>query len=410
MIKKVYSYFVRKIEEFDKDDEVRVIILFEDNEKRDNFLSKHKNLDILNKFEFLSLINLNLTIEQVKNLEKDDLIKSIEEDQKLYQSIININEILDLKDYKESQIHFTGKDVKIGIIDNGINKNYGSISDVSIEVYKFAKNNKQEISHGTIMANIISNQYLDSNHNFIGIAPHATLFDFDISNSKNSYYFSDIFKVIDLINIQDIKIDILFIPFITANPSDGKDILSMTCNTLVDKGVIVICPAGNLGPGNYTIGSPGAAEKVITVGSLSKDLSLSNFSGRGPTLDERLKPDFCLPGAKILLPLTDKLSINVSGTSVSAAIGVGIIALIKEFNPEASYLDILEIVKQTSINLGFQKNSQGYGMINVVNIFKKLDLYEEKIIPYNYLMKRSFKTAIELFIILILFYYIFYFF
>lgn len=410
MMKKIYPGFLRRIEEFDKNDEVSVIISFEDNKKRDNFLSKNKNLDLLHKFNFLPLINLNLTIEQVKNLDKDDLIKNLEEDQKLYHSILEVNDILDLNEYKQSQIYFTGKDVKIGIIDNGINKNYDSVSDITIEVYKFAKGNKQEISHGTIMANIIGNQYLDSNYNFVGIAPNAIFFDFDLSNSNNRYQFSDILKIIDLIITQDIKIDILFIPFTTANPSDGKDILSMICNMLVDKGIIVVCPAGNFGPENYTIGSPGAAEKVITIGSLTKDLSISNFSGRGPTLDDRLKPDFCLPGSKILIPLTDKLSINVSGTSVSAAIGVGIIALIKEFNPEASYSDILEIIKQASIDLDYQENSQGYGMINVVNIFKKLDLYHEKIIPYNYLLKRSFKTALEFFIILILFYYVFYFF
>ena len=414
--KKIYPYFLEKMQKSNSKEEFRVIISFEDTTKRDDFLSRHKNLAILKKFDVVPSINLHLTFEQIKNLEKDELIFNIEQDQKLYLSILDVNEILELNDYRKSQISYTGRNVKIGIIDNGINKTYDSISDIEIDEFDFIDEKesvvikKTDISHGTTMASIIGNQYKDSYYSFLGIAPNAKFIDFNISVSNNEYYFSNILEIFDLINSQSIKIDILLISFITLNPSDGNDILSLACNLLVDKGIIIVCPAGNFGPESYSIGSPSAAKKVITVGSLTKNLDISNFSSRGPTLDERLKPDFCLPGSKIEVPLSNELGIRVSGTSVSAAFCVGIIALLKEFNPNASYNEILNLMQKASSDLSYDQNSQGYGIINIVNVFKELDLYQEKVLPYKDLIKRSFKFTIEFTFILILIYYIFYFF
>lgn len=414
--KKIYPYFLEKMQKSNSKEEFRVIISFEDTTKRDDFLSRQKNLAILKKFDVVPSINLHLTFEQIKNLEKDELIFNIEQDQKLYLSILDVNEILELNDYRKSQISYTGRNVKIGIIDNGINKTYDSISDIEIDKFDFIDEKesvvikKTDISHGTTMASIIGNQYKDSYYSFLGIAPNAKFIDFNISVSNNEYYFSNILEIFDLINSQSIKIDILLISFITLNPSDGNDILSLACNLLVDKGIIIVCPAGNFGPESYSIGSPSAAKKVITVGSLTKNLDISNFSSRGPTLDERLKPDFCLPGSKIEVPLSNELGIRVSGTSVSAAFCVGIIALLKEFNPNASYNEILNLMQKASSDLSYDQNSQGYGIINIVNVFKKLDLYQEKVLPYKDLIKRSFKFTIEFTFILILIYYIFYFF
>jgi serine protease AprX len=418
---KIYPYFLKRIENKeenipDKEKEFKVILSFEDILKRDTFISKHTNLRFMKKFDIIPSIILNLTIEQIKKLEKEELIKIIEEDQRLYLSILKVNEILDLCDYRTSQISYTGKNVIIGIIDNGINKTYDSISDIDIEEFHFMDEKvslvtkKTDISHGTTMASIIGNRYKDSYYSFLGIAPNAKFVDFNISVSNNKYYFSNILEIFDSINSQSLKIDILLISFTTLHPSDGNDILSLACDLLVDKEIIIVCPAGNFGQEPYTIGSPSAAKKVITVGSLTKNLDISNFSSRGPTLDERLKPDFCLPGSKIVVPLSNELGIRASGTSVSAAFCVGIIALLKEFNPNASYDEILNLMQKASSDLSYDQNSQGYGIINIINIFKNLDLFQEKVLPYKDLIKRSFKFTLEFTFILIFIYYIVYFF
>ena len=239
-----------------------------------------------------------------------------------------------------------------------------------------------------------------------GIAPNAKLIDFDISNSKEEYYFSNILEVFDLILKEEIRLDILLISLTTLEPSDGIDLLSLACNLLADKNIIIICPAGNFGPESYTIGSPSAAEKVITIGATTKKMTIAYYSGRGPTLDNRLKPDLCLPGSKIEIPLSNELRINFSGTSISAALGTGLIALLKESNPNLSYDDLMKLFQNVSMDLNYENISQGYGTVNIMEIFRRLgyDQQEIKIIPYKDLIKKSLEVSIEIIVVLIIIY------
>ena len=387
---KIYPQFLKKLESNpedqilssirekeipDKDKKFRVIISFETISKRDEFILKYSELEASYQFILVPSLSLVITKEQIENLQDEELIKRIEEDQVLYLSMMDIIESIGLNRYRTLKKHNTGKDVVIGIIDNGVNDEFDTFAGVEIEHYAVHEHDKKDkVTHGTLMANIIVNQFLDDKNNTIGIAPDSKIVDFDISNPTNHYYLSDILDVLEFILDEEIKIDILLISFSTLHPSDGNDILSLYCNLLIDKDIIIACPAGNYGPESYTIGSPAAADKVITFGSHTKNNQMSYFSGRGPTLDERIKPDFCLPGSKIEIPLSEEIRPILSGTSVSAAVGVGIIALLKELDPKMSYIRIFANMKRACNNLKYQNVSQGSGTIYIPDVFKKADI------------------------------------
>lgn len=415
---KIDPFFQKEIKNLgsktsDKKKGFRAIFSFKDIKSRDKFVSQNEKLKNLQKFDLIPSISLDLNKEQIKEYEKDDLIKRIEKDQQLFLSLLEINEILDLNESKNSQITHTGKNVTIGIVDDGINSNFLSISN-NIKCISnkkdLKKSRENQITHGTVMACIINNQFTENLYSAIGVAPEAEIIDCDISNSRNRYCFSDILQIFDIITKQKIKIDVLLISLTTKTPSDGKDILSNACELLVDKGILIVCPTGNFGPEPNTIGSPAAAKNVISIGSITKELTISQYSGRGPTIDERMKPDFCLPGSNILVPLSSELRATVTGSSVSAAIGAGLITLIKEYKPQSSYHEIFELLKNSSKDLGLDQYSQGYGIPNISAIFNKLNLIHERIIPYDYLIKKSIKISIGFIIILIVFYSFFYFF
>ena len=398
----------------DKEEKIRVIITFENTIKREDFLLKHKNLEIINKFELIPAINLYLTRKKIQIFQENDLIERIEEDQKLYLSMLDAFKMMSFNNYKEPQISFTGKNITVGIVDNGINRNINSISGVILDEYNLINKLKKEkeareegeITHGTLMASIIGNQYLDKNKNFIGIVPDVKIIDFNASNSNQEFFFSNILELFDTIIKNKVKIEVLLISFTTLHTSDGKDILSLACNLLVERGIIIICPSGNFGPESYTIGSPGAAEKVITIGAFTKKGTIAYYSGRGPTLDERNKPDFCLPGSEIEIILSSDTRINMSGTSVAASIGAGIVALIKEINPNFSRGEILEILKEASVDFNYDKVSQGNGMINIARIFNNLGLYQETTLSYAHLIKNASMLSIGLILSLFLLFYL----
>ena len=91
-------------------------------------------------------------------------------------------------------------------------------------------------------------------------------------------------------------------------------------------------------------------------------------SGRGPTRDGRLKPDFVAPT-------------NYS-TSISAAISAGVAALLLEWgivranNLNLNTISIKSYIMQGAVPLSsgdiVPNNIWGYGAINLYNIFDKL--------------------------------------
>jgi serine protease AprX len=403
----LYSPFKKKLENHSGDSLLRVLISFEDLSNREKFIKKYQYLKILSKYDFIPSINVNLKKDQVINLQKEELIKKIEEDQKLFLSILDIIEILQLDDYKNSQISYRGNRINVGIIDDGINQAFPSISKLSRhEGIRNIKFQQKEVTHGTIMASIIANQFKDIHNNYIGIAPNVNLFDLNLPKTDKEYYISSVLEIFEGINKDKVEIDILLISLTTSDPSDGKDLLSLACNSLVNNGLIIVSPAGNYGPEEYSIGSPGAAEKVITIGALTKELTIPDYSGRGPTLDQRIKPDLCLPSSNVTVPLTDLLKVKVTGTSVSAAIGAGIIALIKEYDRNISYSEIIDLMKSTRLDLNYEPTSQGLGAIRVTDLFENLDLFHKKLIPYNYLIKKSLTKTLEFMIMFLIIFYL----
>ncbi|HMN27404.1 MAG TPA: S8 family serine peptidase, partial [Caldilineaceae bacterium] len=77
------------------------------------------------------------------------------------------------------------------------------------------------------------------------------------------------------------------------------------------KDYLVLYAAGNAGPEAQTIGSPGTAKNVLTVGASENNRpdqgalsdnpdTMTDFSSRGPTADGRIKPEVVAPGSYIL--------------------------------------------------------------------------------------------------------------
>lgn len=143
----------------------------------------------------------------------------------------------------------------------------------------------------------------------------------------------------------DLAADIINLSLGTSESSDGNDALCEACDAAVEAGVVVCVASGNDGPSRRTVGSPGVARRAITVGAATANGLVAEFSSRGPTEDERLKPEVVAPGVDIISvrakntragkPL-DTAYTSATGTSMAASHVSGIIALLLEANREAS--------------------------------------------------------------------------
>lgn len=153
----------------------------------------------------------------------------------------------------------------------------------------------------------------------------------------------------------------------SSTPSDGLDTLSRAVNGAVEAGIVAVVAAGNTGSDNYTIGSPGAADRAITVCAVrdpgEKGWSLAPFSSRGPTTDGRIKPDICAPGVRISAPqagTTDRY-VTYSGTSMATPFIAGVAALLLEANPYLSVDDVKDALYSTAQDWGVPGKDVDYG-------------------------------------------------
>ncbi len=179
----------------------------------------------------------------------------------------------------------------------------------------------------------------------------------------------------------------------------GQSPICQMVNELVRSGVVVIAAAGNFGFGRQvgmyeqrlggipcSITDPGNAELAITVGSCHslqpEQFGVSYFSGKGPTLDGRDKPELVVPGERVVtaggpagwkpggggIPDGAAVYTETSGTSIAAAIASGAVAALLSGRPE--FIGKPDLLKrrlvETARDLGRRREYQGHGLLDLL--------------------------------------------
>ena len=141
-------------------------------------------------------------------------------------------------------------------------------------------------------------------------------------------------------------------------------------------GVVVIFACGNEGPNRGTIrnpadrtSSPTNSFSIGAVDQTQSDLPVAPFSSRGPaTCDStKIKPELMAPGVLIRSSYRGGGYKLMSGTSMAAPFVAGCVALMREYNPDATVEQIKSALIQSAGDLGVsgKDNDYGWGFINV---------------------------------------------
>ena len=131
----------------------------------------------------------------------------------------------------------------------------------------------------------------------------------------------------------------------------------------VDKGMVLVCSAGNSGSGSWKkITPPGDAENVLTVGAIDKKKLLAPFSSVGNTADGRVKPDVVAVGLKADIVGTDGNLRLANGTSFSSPIMCGMVACLWQACPRLTAKEVIELVRSVGDRSDFPDNIYGYGI------------------------------------------------
>ena len=218
-----------------------------------------------------------------------------------------------------------------------------------------------------------------SKFKFSGIAPKSNIFALKALNKNGEATANKILDAMEWVfnNHKKEKIKIVCMSF-GSEPIGLNDPIMQGANALWQDGVVVVAAAGNSGPKENTIKSPGISPEIITVGgfddnrfddkSFNKDFfEMANFSSRGPAF-RHFKPDVVAPSVDITSCGLKEFYTKLSGTSVATPMVAGFICLMLEKYPKLTPREVKIRLLQSCSSIGFDANSEGYGVPNLRKI------------------------------------------
>jgi subtilisin family serine protease len=158
-------------------------------------------------------------------------------------------------------------------------------------------------------------------------------------------------------------------------------------------GVVVVFAAGNEGPDPATlripadrISSPTNSFSVGAVDAQSFGFPVASFSSRGPSGcdNQTIKPEVCAPGVKVYSCYKNGEYRLMSGTSMSAPFVSGAVAILRQYNPEASVEEIKQALLESCSDLGPEGEDNSYGK-GLINIKRALEILPKPNMPNLYL-------------------------
>jgi serine protease AprX len=244
-----------------------------------------------------------------------------------------------------------------GVWQNRYLAYYDAIKDKLFEPARLIKSERDPNGHGTHVAGIIGNSDKE-NGRYLGVAPAVNFVSVRVLDETGMGTYADVLRGLqwvvehkDEYNIRVLNMSM----YATPVAPYWVDPYNLAVMAAWKAGIVVISSAGNGGPEPLSIGVPGNTPYIITVGALTDNYTpddfgddyIPEFSAAGPTLDAFVKPDVIAPGAHMtsLMRNTTYLArhypenrirghyFKMSGTSMSAAVVSGIVALMLHDQP-----------------------------------------------------------------------------
>lgn len=175
-----------------------------------------------------------------------------------------------------NQTGFTGKGVKVAVIDTGIDYSHPDLKNNYVQGYDLVDLDDDPMetlpedgiptSHGTHVAGIIA-----ADGKIKGVAPDAEIFAYRALGPGGAGTSVQVLAALEKA-VED-EVDVI-------NLSLGNNVnipdypTSVAVNRAVEMGIPVVIANGNSGPGHWTVGSPATANKALSVGASSPPRSL----------------------------------------------------------------------------------------------------------------------------------------
>ena len=246
-------------------------------------------------------------------------------------SDIDVDPILD---------RYTGKGVKVGFLVARPDLDHEDLKDRIKEVYNFGNGTDPLTEHDT---SIMGPAVASVNRKGIrGVAPEADVYILNVLYPSTDQDYINAFK-----KAGDIGLDVLIVTSSTQNGGDKQELVD-AIKYAIDKGVAAVFSAGNEGIDLKDMNPEYNFPEAIIVGGHNGNnypTSMEYASNYGENLD------VMAPFSNIITTLPNNQYDYKTGTSQSAPIVGGIVALMKQANPNLTPAQIDEILHKTAVKI-----------------------------------------------------------
>ncbi|WP_020387538.1 S8 family peptidase [Kribbella catacumbae] len=270
---------------------------------------------------------------------------------------------------------FTGKGVKIAVLDTGIDASHPDLKGrlAASQNFTDAPDSSDHVGHGTHVAGIAAGDGAASGGKYKGVAPEATLLNGKVLADDGGGTTSGIIAGMEWAVQQGAAVVNMSLG---GAPSDGTDELSTALNRLSrSSGTLFVVAAGNCRmPAPAQVTTPAAADDAIAVGNLTRNGSLNASSCRGPRAGNgALKPEISAPGTDIVAaraagtdlgdPVGDHYT-TLTGTSMATPHVAGVAALIAQAHPDWKTAQLRARLMSTADPQGARVHEEGAGRVD----------------------------------------------
>ncbi|MEV0091343.1 S8 family serine peptidase [Streptomyces sp. NPDC050738] len=234
---------------------------------------------------------------------------------------------------------FTGKGTKVAVLDTGADFEHPDLKGRVTGSKNFTDSDTAEDrqGHGTHTASTVGGSGAASDGLQKGVAPGTDLLIGKVLNDSGSGM--DSWIIAGMQWAVDQKADVVSMSLGNPSELDCTDPMSAATEQLAQSTqTLFVIAAGNSGPANNTVSSPGCAPSVLTVGAVDSEDATASFSSRGPVLTAHtLKPEITAPGVSISAASMGGRGVyayqSMSGTSMATPHVAGAAAILKQRHP-----------------------------------------------------------------------------
>lgn len=304
----------------------------------------------------VGIASAELTETAIDELRQDPAVHTIEEDA-----------IFELQAQKEDwgiatsnipaawNAGFTGKGIKIAVIDSGISRHEDLKLAGGVSTVDYTQSYNDDQGHGTHVAGIIGG--LNNGYGVKGVAYDAQLYAVKAFDADGQAFVSDMIEGInwsvangmDIINL-------------SAGSQTDSSAFKAAADKAYDSGLLIVAAAGNDGDSTGkrdTVDFPARYPSVIAVGAVDRYSRRTEFSSTGSSVE------VAAPGDRILSTYTGNQYAYLSGTSMATPYAAGELALIKEAYPSLGNKELRQVLINHTRDAGPAGKDPyyGYGII-----------------------------------------------